>query len=96
MDGLAPYIKHQDDNAKRITESEGKTMFDTLTRTLPVRRPVGLSLFARLRAARALSRSRHALAHLDATRLSDIGITAAQAREEARRKPWDAPANWTK
>lgn len=70
-------------------------MFTTLTRLFPLSRPAGLGLFARFQAARALHRSRRALANLETHHLNDIGITAAEARREAGRTSWDAPQNWT-
>lgn len=70
-------------------------MLSTLTRLFPFSRLARPGLIARLSAARALAKSRHALAELDAQRLADIGLTQAEAQSEARRKPWDAPANWT-
>jgi|LULL01.1.fsa_nt_gb uncharacterized protein YjiS (DUF1127 family) len=44
----------------------------------------------------ALSRSRQALADLDARALEDIGIDATQAKREATRPVWDVPCNWLK
>ena len=44
----------------------------------------------------ALSRSRQALAELDARALADIGVTEAEARREATRPVWDVPVNWLK
>lgn len=44
----------------------------------------------------ALSRSRQALADLDARALADIGVTEAEARREATRPVWDVPTNWLK
>ncbi|WP_375175717.1 DUF1127 domain-containing protein [Pseudooceanicola sp.] len=44
----------------------------------------------------ALSRSRQALADLDARALEDIGVTQAEARREATRPIWDVPASWLK
>lgn len=44
----------------------------------------------------ALSRSRQALADLDARALEDIGVTARDARREATRPVWDVPSNWLK
>lgn len=41
-----------------------------------------------------LWRSRRALARLDAARLSDIGLSVAQAQAEAQRSIWDVPAHW--
>jgi uncharacterized protein YjiS (DUF1127 family) len=40
---------------------------------------------------RAIHRQRQALARLDARALADIGLSAAAARAEARRAPWDLP-----
>ena len=42
----------------------------------------------------ALRRQRAELAQLDADRLSDIGITRAEAMAEARAPLWDFPRNW--
>ncbi|WP_324754380.1 DUF1127 domain-containing protein [Roseovarius sp. Pro17] len=42
----------------------------------------------------ALYRSRRALAGLDADALADVGLTAAEARIEARRSFWDMPRAW--
>ncbi|MFX0541156.1 DUF1127 domain-containing protein [Roseovarius sp. S4756] len=42
----------------------------------------------------ALSRSRRALAALNDAALSDIGLTPAEARREARRAFWDIPQTW--
>ena len=62
------------------------------------RGPVSLraSLFAlpSLGQMMALARQRRALADLPAERLDDIGLTASQARAEARRPFWDAPRVW--
>ena len=61
------------------------------------RRPAAL-LTARpwqaLRGALDLRRSRQALADLDDHLLRDIGLTRDEAREEAERPVWDAPATW--
>ena len=43
-----------------------------------------------------VARQRRALARLDDHALDDIGITRAQARAEAARPIWDAPAHWCK
>ncbi len=43
---------------------------------------------------RTVLRSRRALLLLDEHLLRDIGLTAAQARAEATRTDWDAPAHW--
>jgi uncharacterized protein YjiS (DUF1127 family) len=47
-----------------------------------------------LRSLIALSRQRRRLAQLDARALDDIGLTRAEALDEARRPPWDAPDHW--
>ncbi|MCK8464298.1 hypothetical protein MUY35_10585 [Aliiroseovarius sp. S1339] len=39
-------------------------------------------------------RERRALAKLDATRLSDIGLSYRDAQREASRPVWDIPAHW--
>jgi uncharacterized protein YjiS (DUF1127 family) len=49
----------------------------------------------RLLAAAALSRSRKGLLTLDDHLLTDVGLTRAQALNEARRPSWDAPSHWT-
>lgn len=41
-----------------------------------------------------VQQSRRALAKLSAEQLADIGLTRAQAEEEAARPLWDAPAHW--
>lgn len=53
-------------------------------------RPARLSL----RSALALWRSRRALAALDPAMLDDVGIRAEEARLEAQKPFWDAPASW--
>lgn len=59
------------------------------------RRPPLLSRLALiLTRATALVRQRRSLGRLDAHELRDIGVTAAQARTEAARPVWDAPAHW--
>lgn len=47
-----------------------------------------------LRGAFALLRSRRALANLDPEQLQDVGLSPQQAREEAQKPVWDAPASW--
>ena len=42
----------------------------------------------------AIARQRRALAALDDSALSDIGISRAAAQNEAQRPFWDAPDNW--
>ncbi len=53
-----------------------------------------LNLLSSLHRAAALYRSRRALARLDTAALADIGLSADDARTEAARGIWDAPANW--
>ncbi len=55
-----------------------------------------ISLWTRLSAWRALGRQRRDLAKLDAQQLCDIGVSAQQAKTEAARPVWDAPAHWTR
>lgn len=47
-----------------------------------------------LREILAIWRQRRALAHLDDSRLDDIGISRDEAQQEARRPVWDVPRNW--
>ena len=42
----------------------------------------------------ALWRSRRDLANLDADALADVGISPQEAKAEAQRPVWDAPASW--
>ena len=42
----------------------------------------------------ALQQSRQRLARLDDHLLRDVGITQAEARHEAERTCWNAPAHW--
>lgn len=51
-------------------------------------------LFTRFLRMRALAHQRRQLARLDPALLDDIGITRDQARREAGRPAWDAPAHW--
>jgi uncharacterized protein YjiS (DUF1127 family) len=53
-----------------------------------------LNLLARISMALALRRQRKLLLLLDATQLSDIGLTADQAIAEFKRPIWDAPPHW--
>lgn len=53
-----------------------------------------LTALARINALLALWRQRRALGALDAAALRDIGISRAQALDEAERPIWDVPANW--
>ena len=59
-----------------------------------------ISPLARIRraldGALALGRSRAALGDLDEHMLRDIGLTRDEARAEAERPIWDAPAYWFK
>lgn len=57
------------------------------------RRPTQ-SLFALLRQALALRRSRARLGRLDDHLLRDIGLTRDDALAEAQRPLWDAPRLW--
>lgn len=68
----------------------------TLSRTTAHTLSRSFSLIGTTFAMLALSRSRQALAGLDARALEDIGVTEAQARREATRPMWDVPANWLK
>jgi uncharacterized protein YjiS (DUF1127 family) len=47
-----------------------------------------------LHAAFALWRSRRALAALSAEQLCDVGLRPQDAKAEAARPVWDAPASW--
>lgn len=62
----------------------------SLRRSLPRLRSPLAALLARL----SLSRSRARLAVLDDHLLHDIGLTRDEARAEAERPVWDAPAHW--
>jgi uncharacterized protein YjiS (DUF1127 family) len=68
--------------------SVARTSFSPLSRSI--------SLIGATFSLLALSRSRQALADLDANALADIGITEAEARREATRPVWDVPTNWLK
>lgn len=63
-----------------------------IARPAPSARPAHLG--ARLIALISLARQRHALARLDKAALHDLGLTEDQARAEAARPVWDAPAHW--
>ena len=52
------------------------------------------SVLGRLHSAMALYRSRARLAELDAHLLADVGLTSAEAKNEADRPIWDAPQTW--
>ncbi len=58
------------------------------------RRPAPIPMLAWLQKALALRRQRLQLARMDAAQLRDIGLTAEQARAEAKRPVWDVPAHW--
>lgn len=51
-------------------------------------------LLARLLDTLAIHRQRRRLIELDDALLKDIGLTRDQARREAERPFWDAPAHW--
>ncbi len=51
-------------------------------------------LVSRVVAAHALWRSRRRLAALDEAALRDLGLTRAEALEEAERPVWNVPAHW--
>ncbi len=63
---------------------------------LPLARPARSlgRLLARLTDLHELSRQRHSLGQLAPHMLRDIGLTPDQARAEAARPAWDAPAHW--
>ena len=63
-----------------------------LTLARPFHATARLSL--RLRAILATHQQRRALLALDAQLLDDIGLTRAEAMDEAARPPWDAPQHW--
>jgi uncharacterized protein YjiS (DUF1127 family) len=52
------------------------------------------NVIARLFAIVAIARQRRQLRQLDDHQLCDIGITRAQALQEANKSSWDAPQNW--
>lgn len=66
------------------------TMLTASRRTLSRRASIRAAL-ARLH---AVWRQRQALNALDADALRDIGLSAAEAEAEARRRIWDAPDTW--
>jgi len=53
------------------------------------------SLLSRLRLHLAVRRQRDHLAALDDRALKDIGLTRAEAEDEARRGFWKAPDHWS-
>lgn len=62
--------------------------------TLPAHRQSGL--FTKIANVFAVYSERRRLADLPDYRLADLGITRAQATQEARREIWDVPAGWTR
>lgn len=68
--------------------------FLSTTRAAPVVTSRKTGVFSRVLGYMALHRQRHALARLDAKALQDIGLTEAEARAEAGRPIWDAPAHF--
>ena len=62
--------------------------------TRPERSPRRSGLLMRLASLRGLGRQRTRLSQLEAHMLEDIGVSEAEARKEARRPFWDAPATW--
>ena len=52
------------------------------------------TLLRHVAALRATRRQRRDLARLDAAALADVGITVAQAQDEARRPVWDVTPSW--
>lgn len=67
------------------------SMFDL---TLPAQTRGLSGLFSFAARSAALYRQRAALRRLDSRALEDIGITRAEADEEASRPIWDAPQHW--
>lgn len=53
------------------------------------------SLTKWLMGAWAAYRSRVQLSQLEGHQLEDIGVSAAQAKAEAKRTFWDVPSHWT-
>ncbi len=66
-------------------------MAQALSNTRAIFTPSALPKLARIL---ELGRQRRALMRLDAAQLSDIGVTATQARTEARKPVWDVPCHW--
>ncbi len=52
------------------------------------------NIWARLRRMAALRKQRLDLSRLSNDQLSDIGVSRAEANQEALRHSWDAPKNW--
>lgn len=53
-----------------------------------------LGLLGRLVGSTAFRRSQRRLGELDDHMLKDIGLTRSQARREAEKPAWNAPAHW--
>jgi len=68
-------------------------MEDAIFSIHPSRRG-NLGSLGRFVALMAFARSRRRLADLDDHLLRDIGLTRTQARWEAERPAWNAPAHW--
>lgn len=62
--------------------------------TITAKRTKPRSFWARLRNMMTLRRERQQLRALDDHILADIGVTRAQALQESRKTPWDAPHHW--
>ena len=62
--------------------------------SLPRRTRRRISLFAFAQQTASLYRQRAALRRLDDAALRDVGLTRAQAEQEATRPIWDVPHNW--
>lgn len=84
--------------AGKIAIEKGTDMASpTLTTATPAtaaRRPGLGRVLKGLATMRAAYRQRRQLAMLDAHRLHDIGLSRDEARREAARPFWDAPAHW--
>ena len=77
-------------------ESKGNAMAHmTASRALPhAGRSNPASFFARLGTAFAVWRQRRALGNLPEHLRHDVGLTEAEAHQEARRYLWDVPNHW--
>ncbi len=64
--------------------------------TAPIRNTVSprVSVFSMLSQTYAVWRQRQTLKSLDTAALRDIGVSPSQAKAEADRPIWDAPASW--
>ncbi|MBL3570731.1 DUF1127 domain-containing protein [Rhodovulum sp. BSW8] len=54
----------------------------------------GAGLVKRILLGLSAARQRRQLVELDDRQLRDIGLTAEEARAEARRPAWDVPQSW--